>query len=287
MKLKMEKEVLEKVSETHEQVEEKKYYRILGITLWRIFAYFIIYSVIGFIVETLFGLIKYGMLESRQSFLYGPFCAIYGIGAIIMILSLQYFKKSYNTLFIGGCIVGSLTEYIVSWIGEVFLHLKWWDYSNMPFNLNGRICLLYSIFWGFLGLYLIISLNPRIDKLINLIKEKINKTTLKTFVTICIILMIIDCILTAFALFYFTVRTIHDKYVDVNKKDYIEEIYEGIYSNQYRVKIIDMFFNNEKMLKTFPRLTLKTRDGSVINVRDLYPDIKTYYYKLKISNNII
>ena len=144
-------QVLEKnitKEEAKNDVKEKKYFRILGITFWRLFAYFIIYSVIGFVVETLFGLAKYGTLESRQSFLYGPFCAIYGVGAIIMILSLQYFKKNYNTLFIGGCIVGSITEYLVSWIGEMILHLKWWDYSNMPFNINGRICLLYAIFLG-------------------------------------------------------------------------------------------------------------------------------------------
>ena len=65
--------------------EEKKF-KIFGISIWRIFAYFIIYSVIGYIVETLFGIARYGVVESRQSFLYGPFCAIYGIGAIIMIL---------------------------------------------------------------------------------------------------------------------------------------------------------------------------------------------------------
>ena len=86
----LEKEEIEQKNET---INEKKHIKILGITSWRLFAYFIIYSVIGFIVETLFGIAKYGTLESRQSFLYGPFCAIYGIGAIIMILFLQYFKK--------------------------------------------------------------------------------------------------------------------------------------------------------------------------------------------------
>ena len=73
----LEKEEIEQKNET---INEKKHIKILGITSWRLFAYFIIYSVIGFIVETLFGIAKYGTLESRQSFLYGPFCAIYGIG---------------------------------------------------------------------------------------------------------------------------------------------------------------------------------------------------------------
>ena len=74
-------------------MEKKKQFKILGISIWRILAYFIIYSVVGFIIETLFALIFYNVLESRQSFLYGPFCGIYGVGAVFMILILnKYFN---------------------------------------------------------------------------------------------------------------------------------------------------------------------------------------------------
>lgn len=280
-------QVLEKnitKEEAKNDVKEKKYFRILGITFWRLFAYFIIYSVIGFIVETLFGLAKYGTLESRQSFLYGPFCAIYGVGAIIMILSLQYFKKNYNTLFIGGCIVGSITEYLVSWIGEMILHLKWWDYSNMPFNINGRICLLYAIFWGFLGLYLMISLNPKVDRLINFIKSKIPSNLLQMFVVLCTIVMFIDCVSTAFALSFFTVRTIKEKNIQVKNQEYVNLAYEKISKNEFQLKLIEKFFNNQKMLITFPRLTIEDKDGNIIRVSNLYPGIKTYYYKVSIGD---
>lgn len=280
-------QVLEKnitKEEAKNDVKEKKYFRILGITFWRLFAYFIIYSVIGFVVETLFGLAKYGTLESRQSFLYGPFCAIYGVGAIIMILSLQYFKKNYNTLFIGGCIVGSITEYLVSWIGEMILHLKWWDYSNMPFNINGRICLLYAIFWGFLGLYLMISLNPKVDRLINFIKSKIPSNLLQMFVVLCTIVMFIDCVSTAFALSLFTVRTIKEKNIQVKNQEYVNLAYEKISKNEFQFKLIEKFFNNQKMLITFPRLTIEDKDGNIIRVSNLYPGIKTYYYKVSIGD---
>ena len=280
-------QVLEKnitKEEAKNDVKEKKYFRILGITFWRLFAYFIIYSVIGFVVETLFGLAKYGTLESRQSFLYGPFCAIYGVGAIIMILSLQYFKKNYNTLFIGGCIVGSITEYLVSWIGEMILHLKWWDYSNMPFNINGRICLLYAIFWGFLGLYLMISLNPKVDRLINFIKSKIPSNLLQMFVVLCTIVMFIDCVSTAFALSFFTVRTIKEKNIQVKNQEYVNLAYEKISKNEFQLKLIEKFFNNQKMLITFPRLTIEDKDGNIIRVSNLYPGIRTYYYKVSIGD---
>ncbi len=78
---------------------KNKSFTICGISIWRIFAYFIIYSVVGWFIETCFGLLTKGVIESRQSFLYGPFCGIYGVGAIIMILGLQRFKKNNYSLF--------------------------------------------------------------------------------------------------------------------------------------------------------------------------------------------
>lgn len=127
--------------------KEKKKFTILGMSIWRVLAYFIIYSILGYLIETLFGLVTKGVIESRQSFLYGPFCAIYGLGAVIMIGLLQYFKKNNFTLFFGGFLIGSVVEYLVSLFGEMMLHVKWWDYSNMPLNINGRICVYFSIFW--------------------------------------------------------------------------------------------------------------------------------------------
>ena len=97
----MVEEVVE-INEKEVKSNSKKKFTIFGFTIWRLLAYFIIYSIAGYIIETAFGLVKYGTLESRQSFLYGPFCAIYGVGAVVIILSLQYFKKSCNTLFLGG-----------------------------------------------------------------------------------------------------------------------------------------------------------------------------------------
>ena len=79
--------------------------KISGISIWRIFSYFIIYSVIGFIIEFFYALILYGVIESRQSFLYGPFSAIYGLGAVLMICALNRFKDKGHRLFLGGVLV--------------------------------------------------------------------------------------------------------------------------------------------------------------------------------------
>ena len=78
---------------------KKEEFKILGFSIWRIFAYFIIYSIVGYLLETIFGIVTKGVIESRKSFLYGPFCAIYGVGAAIMIIFLQFFNKNNNSLF--------------------------------------------------------------------------------------------------------------------------------------------------------------------------------------------
>ena len=155
------KEKINKITRAQNEnakINIKKKLTINGISIWRILAYFIIYSVAGYVIETVYGMITKGVWESRQSFLYGPFCGIYGLGAVVMIVCLYKIPKKINALFAGGFVVGSIVEYAVSFIGEKMLGIKWWDYSGMPLNINGRICVYYSIFWGFLAIYLIASL---------------------------------------------------------------------------------------------------------------------------------
>ena len=277
------KENVEKTDENTEKINKKKTkkrIKIFGISLWRIFAYFIIYSVVGFFVETTYGAVTKGLVESRQSFLYGPFCAIYGLGACVMIISLQKFKKSHNRLFIGGFIVGAITEYIVSYLGEVIFHVKWWDYSNRPFNINGRICVAFSVFWGILAMYLLGSLNPKIDKLINWIKKELSHNMLKLAVISIVIWMITDMVLTGYAIMYFMVRTIVNFDIDVKNKTEVVELYNFIYSNENKTKKIHKYFGDEKMITTFPRLKVEDINGNVIYFSDLYNEIQPYYYKV-------
>ena len=271
------KEILENYTNT--TINKKNgTFTILGFSIWKLFAYFIIYSIAGYIIETLFGIFTKGVWESRQSFLYGPFCAIYGLGAVIMIVFLQYFTKNYNTLFIGGFIIGSITEYLVSLIGELILGVKWWDYSNMPLNLDGRICVFYSIFWGFLGIYLMCSLNPKVDRLIEWIKSKISMPKLKTITSSLIIFLLIDCIITGYAISLFIIRMIEKNNLDVQNKEIISSQYSKIYEeNPKRAEFIYKFWGDKKMLKTFPNLKITDKNGNIIYMDSLLPDIQPYY----------
>ena len=122
--------------------------------IFTLLAYFIIYSVLGWIIESIYRSICERKIINT-GFLKGPFCPIYGIGAIIMILFLQNLENNVILLFIISMIVLTLWEYIVAVILEKTFNIKYWDYSNNKFNFQGRICLLNSIYWGILGVVFI------------------------------------------------------------------------------------------------------------------------------------
>lgn len=210
--------------------------------------YLVIFSIVGLIVETTFGFATTGVLESRKGFVYGPFCPIYGLGAILIIVGLDRFKKSKIKIFIYGMIAGAVVEYFVSYILEAIYGLRFWDYSYLPYNLNGRICLRYSSYWGFLSLAMIYLVKPRIDKLI----EKIPKR--QTIAKILFIILLIDGILTFIAITIYQERA------------------RRIYYNEEPLKepiITQQIFSNEFMKYTFPNIRLKTEDGNIIFVKEL------------------
>ena len=273
-----------KGEEIKKEAEKNKKFTITGLSIWRILAYFIIYSIVGYIIETIFGIITKGVWESRQSFLYGPFCAIYGVGAVIMIMFLHGYSKKYTRLFLGGFIVGSIVEYLVSWIGEMLLGVKWWDYSNMPLNINGRICVYFSIFWGFLALYLIGSFNPRIDRLIDWFKSKFSLKFLKIATSTITTLLLIDCIITGVALSFFLIRMIVKNDLNVADKQVIVQKYNDIYNDEDLSNFVYKYWGDRKMIRTFPNIKVQDVNGNMIYMDNLLSDIQPYYYKFNIIN---
>lgn len=267
--------------------KDKEHIKICGISIWRILAYFVVYSVAGFIIETIFGLLTKGVLESRKSFLYGPFCSIYGLGAVLMILPLQKYKKNNYTLFFAGFFIGSIIEYMVSLVGELIFHIKWWDYSDQIFNINGRICVLFSLFWGLLAIYLMSDINPRIDKFIDFVKSKIPANYMKTVIIFSILFLSFDLGITVYALQMFSVRIIHENNLNVSNKQLMDTLYEKIYVNDQKQKdFIYKFFDNEKMIKTFPNIKIEDVDGNILFFRDYVKDIKPYYYNFRTNSHL-
>ena len=277
----MEETIKEDKKNEKQLKNEKKKFTILGISIWELLAYFIIYSIAGYIIETLFALVRYGVLESRQSFLYGPFCSIYGVGAIIKILFLQYFKRNSITLFVGGFIIGSITEYLLSLIGELILHVKWWDYSNMPLNINGRICFYYSIFWGILAIFLMKAIHPRVRNLMAFILKKSSAKFTKMAIIIISVFLAVDCILSGYAINLFTIRMIAENDLNVANKEIIYEMNDRLHESKLNSFLMNTLFNDEKMIKTYPNLKVQQLDGTMVYFKDLLPDIKPYLFRFQ------
>ena len=273
--------VLEKETENETLKKEKKKRKWhvedpdVKITFIRLLAYFVIYSFLGFVVETIFGMLTKGVIESRRSCFYGPFCCIYGLGAAIMIPGLKKFKRSNWTLFIAGAIEGSVIEYVVGWIGEVIFQIKWWDYSNMPFNIHGRICILFSVFWGLLALILIRLINPYIEILIDKIPKKIFKVT----TTILTIFLLFDLLFTSFGLKVFYTRFLQENNIEMKDQRDLT-VSEEILNNSVVKRLSETVFSDENVLKTFPNIKFEDKDGNIIWVKDVLTDRQPYYFKL-------
>ena len=136
-----------------------------GMNLYKLLLICFIGSFIGVVIEMLWCLVTNGYIESRAGLVYGPFNLLYGVGAVALTVCLYRFRNHGSWIsFLGGMIVGSVVEYICSLVQEVLFGSRSWDYSHMPFNLGGRVCLLYSVFWGLVGVLWIKDIYPRIAK---------------------------------------------------------------------------------------------------------------------------
>ncbi|WKY48472.1 putative ABC transporter permease [Eubacteriaceae bacterium ES3] len=131
-----------------------------------LFLYFIIYAIIGWICEEVYCSILEGHIVNR-GFLNGPYCPIYGVGAMVIIYVLAPYANSPLNIFILGVFLTSLLEYITSWGMEKMFHAKWWDYSDHRFNINGRVCLLNSTLFGLMCLILIYLVHPVVENTLN------------------------------------------------------------------------------------------------------------------------
>ncbi len=147
-----------------------------GMNLYKILLICFIGSFFGVIIEMLYCLVTNGYIESRSGLVYGPFNLLYGLGAVALTVSLYRFRNHSKWLsFMGGFVIGSAVEYACSFVQELAFGSRSWDYSGHAFNINGRICLLYSIFWGLLGVLWMKDIYPWMAKLILKIPDRVGK----------------------------------------------------------------------------------------------------------------
>ena len=235
---------------------------------WKYISYFIIYSFIGCVLETGFGLITKGVVESRQSFLFGPFCVIYGIGAILIIKFLSRFKGKWIRLFVFSCLIGTITEFLMSYYCEMIFHFKWWDYSGMNLNIAGRTCLYFSTMWGILGIILIEIVNPFIDKILYFIKENVTHKVLKISICLIVGFLIFDAGISYIGLKSFYAKIVSDFDFDLEKYEYPSK------------KIENRLFEEENMLLIYPNMQIAGTKYNNTYIDSLYKNEKMYYFRV-------
>lgn len=175
-----------------------------GINFYKLFIIFFSGSFVGVLIELLWCYLRNGYFESRSGLVYGPFNLVYGIGALVLTMALyRYRNRSWTFSFIGGFVTGSVIEYFCSFFQELLFGSTSWDYSNIPFNLNGRICLLYSVFWGILGIFWIKKIYPRIAGWILMIPDRVGKT----LVWILLAFMLFNSAVSGVAVYRWAERT--------------------------------------------------------------------------------
>ena len=138
---------------------------LFGYPLHLLFLYFIIYSFLGWCMETVYCSIGARRLVPR-GFLLGPICPIYGVGVLMMICWFAPFMGYPVLFYVIATVCMSAWEYFVGWFLETTTHIKYWDYSMYKFNLKGRICLWVSLTWGVLAYLILYWIHPAVSQLV-------------------------------------------------------------------------------------------------------------------------
>ena len=207
-------------------------------------ALFLGYSFLGWIIEVIFTIFVEGKLVNR-GFLVGPLVPIWGTGAILITLFLKP-NDSIFSLIVSSAFVGTILEYIVNYVMEKIFKVRWWDYSQFPFNLNGRVCLITSCMFGIAGLLVIKVFNPLFIKLFLMINESV-------FCILVSVLFVLACI--DFCVSFNIIQKFKFS-VDSVRKDYTEEI-----SKKVRKTLMEKSLWFRRLFKAFPniKLGLKTK----------------------------
>ncbi len=204
--------------------------------LEKIFWVFIIGCILGYIFEMIIVLFQKGYFESRKGLIYGPFSPVYGIGGIIYYLIFKHIKtRNKLAVFLIAMILGGTTEYICSFMQEKIFGTISWDYSYLPFNINGRTSLLHCTYWGIAG----ILYTTYIEKLIEKIEKILDRKKMET-ITICfVVFMVLNIQISAFASIRQKNRINNippqnklDEFLD---KHYPDEFMNKIYANKKNV----------------------------------------------------
>jgi len=209
------------------------------------FFLFLIYSIMGWCMEVTLGIIENKKFVNR-GFLIGPYCPIYGCGAILITLLLQEFREYPVAIFSMAIVICGVLEYFTSYVMEKVFHARWWDYSKKKYNINGRVCLETIIPFGLLSCMIMYITNPFFEGIL----ESISEHSLNVWYWICVIFFIADCIVSLVVIFGLkkTVRDVHNSIVTDNTEEITKKVKEILLGKS----ILD-----RRLIKAFPKISIE------------------------------
>ena len=182
---------------------------LFGSDVYHLIAAFIIYSVLGWFVESVYMSFCNHRLTNR-GFAKGPFCPIYGFGAVIGYLVLNPLSGHYVTLYLTGGFLATTFEYLVGIMMQKLLGEVWWDYTEKPMNYKGIICLESTIAWGFYAVIITMFLHERVLHLIDAMDMAYGRI-------LCIVILAIvtvDYLIRLYLLFKTSIQEEKDRLID-------------------------------------------------------------------------
>lgn len=229
--------------------------------LYTLFLIFFIYSILGYIIESTFVSINRKEAVFSRGFLIGPYLPIFGFGGLFMTLTIEKYSNDLFALFIMSMVSCLILEYVSSYILEKLFKLRWWDYSEKRFNLNGRICLEIGLMFGVAGIISIKFINPIIKKLFTIIPDKI----LIILAIIFALVIIIDFIISTKTVIKF--KDNFARYTKDSTGEVKAKVLEELSKNSFFIK---------RLIKSFPNAKDKLNK---------YKELREQYYKkLKIKS---
>lgn len=243
--------------------------------------WFIVYSFIGWLYESILCSVTEKKWINR-GFLNGPYCPIYGFGALLDIICLGKFTNAFEIFFLGVLLTCSL-EYLTSFAMEKLFHARWWDYSDKKFNINGRVCLMGAIVFGTFSVLLIKVVHPFVISCIDMVP----KVILHVLVILFLVGYMVDNIVTFLAVANFDEKLEELKKVLEEKKEsvvkrvssYKEEAIEKIKSyvpesSLYKIFTDTLSKQHKRLIIAFPKL-------KSIKYNDVLSEIKNFIYNKK------
>lgn len=244
--------------------KEKK----MELTLTQYFLLFMIYSVAGWVLEVTCKLIEYKRFINR-GFLIGPYCPIYGWGAVAITFLLYRYSYDPLILFFMTLLTCSILEYATSWVMEKLFKARWWDYSKRKFNIDGRVCLGTMIPFGIFGMILTYVTNPLIISGL----DKVNPTTLNIIAIVLLVIYLVDNVISSIVIFGFRKTTM--QVGREGKQDNTEQI-----TKKVREILSSRSWMYKRLVEAYPKLVaIKTK------IKEIKEEVKENAIEVKNSIN--